>query len=56
MSQRQRLMKQNDLPETEDTEEEAEQFLDDWELQALLINDKKLMESKKDETGSDKTG
>lgn len=57
MSQRQRLMKQKDLPETEEeTEEEAEQFLDDWELQALLINDKKLMESKKDETGSDKTG
>jgi len=40
-------MRQNDLPEAEeDTEQEAQDFLDDWELQALLINDEKLRESK----------
>ena len=39
-------MRQNDLPETEEnTEQEAQDFLDDWELQALLINDEKLRES-----------
>lgn len=45
MSQRRRLMKQNDQPETdEDIEQQAQQFCDDWELQAMLINDEKLRE------------
>ena len=45
MSQRQRLMKQNDQPETdEDIDQLARQFCDDWELQAMLINDEKLRE------------
>ena len=45
-------MKQSDLAEAEeDTEQEALDFLDDWDLQALLINDEKLRESK-DESGS----
>ena len=36
-----------------DTEREAQDFLDDWELQKFLINDEKLRESK-DESGSGK--
>lgn len=45
-------MREEDLPETEDeTELKSRDFLDDWELQELLINDEKLMESKNDETG-----
>lgn len=35
----------------EDTDQQAEQFLDEWELHELLINDEKLLESKNDETG-----
>ena len=34
-----------------DTEREAQDFLDDWELQKFLINDEKLREIK-DESGS----
>ena len=52
MSQRKKFLKQNDLPEAEeDTEREAQDFLDDWELQKFLINDEKLREIK-DESGS----
>ena len=52
MSQRKKFLKQKDLPEAEEeTEQEAQDFLDDWELQALLINDEKLREIK-DESGS----
>ena len=52
VSQRKKFLKQNDLPEAEeDTEREAQDFLDDWELQKFLINDEKLREIK-DESGS----
>lgn len=46
------FMMEEYLPDIKDeTELKARDFLDDWELQELLINDEKLMESKNDETG-----